>query len=195
MTESVVLRPVAREPVESAAVTIMKGAVGGHVGLFYQFNDDGARRHLHLAWHLRLDDDPAAPADASWVKPRLTQDELDNIADAAHRVATLYQDGLVPYAFDANARFDSNGRLQLDQSLGLTCATFIIRLFEYAGIVLLDEQTWDQDRSANGDERTPRPSVPSSSVSDAGIQHTRSWWRARSAFTRIRPKKLRRPRA
>ena len=152
MTGSVVLHSVSTRASQPAVVTVMEGAVGAHVGLDYQDADDeGARRHLHLAWHLRLENAPVPPDDAFWVEPRLTEAQLDDVAVAAHLIAKGQQDGRVPYALDpADAQFQPDGTLQLNQSLGLTCATFIVLVFGHAGIELLDTITWDQDRS---DER------------------------------------------
>lgn len=148
MTGSVVLHRVSTRPRQAAVVTVMEGLVGAHVGLDYQDADDeGARRHLHLAWHLRLENVPVPPADAFWVEPRLPEAQLDDVAVAAHLIARQQEDGRVPYAFNpADARFDPDGTLQLNHSLGLTCATFVVRVFERAGIELLDTITWSQDR-------------------------------------------------
>jgi hypothetical protein len=79
VTDSVVLHPVSVRPAEPAAVTVMEGAVGAHVGLLC-LAADGTHRHLDLAWHLRLQDKQAPPADALWVEPRLTKYQLTDIA-------------------------------------------------------------------------------------------------------------------
>jgi hypothetical protein len=151
VTDSVVLHPVSTAPTEAAVVTVELNDdhTTAHVGLLYQSNEDETPQHLHLAWHMRLQNDSAAPLEAYWVKPHRTADELEAVADTAHLVATQYQDGGVPYAFDpADARFTPDGTLQRDQSRGLTCATFLVVLFEYAGIHLVERTTWEQHRSA-----------------------------------------------
>ena len=149
MTASIVLHPMSTGPTEAAVVTVEAGAIGAHVGLLFLAGADGARRHLHLAWHMRLEDEPAPPSDALWVAPRLKEQQLDDVAISAHLIAARQRDGRVPYAFDpANARFASDGTLQLNQSIGLTCATFVMLVFEYAGIELLEKTSWDQERSA-----------------------------------------------
>jgi hypothetical protein len=65
-------------------------------------------------------------------------------------IARKHQSGRMPYALARGAEFDSQGTLQLNQSLGLNCATFVLRVFQHARIQLLDEAAWDRDRS---DER------------------------------------------
>ena len=149
MTDAVVLHPASMIPTEAAVVTVMEGAVGAHVGLYYRdAHGEGTRRHLHLAWHLRLEHEQEPPPEAFWVVPRPEEFEMANLAAAAHLIATRQQDGRVPYAFDsADARFERDGTLQLNQSRGLTCATFIILMFEYVGIRLLEKETWEQNRS------------------------------------------------
>ena len=147
MTGAVVLNPMSTVPPEPAVVTIEANEFIAHVGLLYQFDDAQPQRHLHLAGHLSLHDDRAAPPEAFWVEPRLSEDELESVADTAHLIATRHQDGRIPYAFDpADAQF-ADGTLQLNQSRGLTCATFIILLFEYVGISLVNKETWEQHRS------------------------------------------------
>lgn len=152
MTDAVVLHPASMTPTEAAVVTVMEGAVGAHVGLCYRdARGEGTRRHLHLAWHLRLEHEQDPPPEAFWVEPRPEELELANLAAAAHLIAARQQDGRIPYAFKpADARFDADGMLKLNQSRGLTCATFIILMFEYVGIRLLERTTWEQNRS---DER------------------------------------------
>jgi hypothetical protein len=146
--DAVVMMSVSTIPAKDAVVTVMRSPVGAHVGILYRADDDGARRHLHLAWHFRLQNDTAPPVEAFWVEPRLDELELSDVRASARLIAQRQQDGLVPYAFRAlDARFDSAGTLQLNKSLGLTCATFVILVFDHAGIALLEMRTWNHDRS------------------------------------------------
>ncbi len=109
----------------------------------------GTSRHLELAWHLQLEDKPNHPENAFRVEPRLEELALAGLAASARLIAKRQQDGRVPYALDpADARLDPAGTLQLNQSLGLTCATFVVLVFRHARIELLDMITWSQDRPA-----------------------------------------------
>jgi hypothetical protein len=151
VTDTITINPVSVSPAEDAVVTVMKGAVGGHVGLLYRTKDDETRRHLHLAWHYSLQNDSAPPSEAFWVKPQFDELELADVRASARLIAQRRDDGRVPYALrSADARFDRAGTLQLNQSLGLTCASFIVLVFAHAGITLLESETWEQNRS---DER------------------------------------------
>lgn len=149
-TDDLTLSPASAIPREQAAavVTAMAGAVGAHVGIWYRADDEGTRRHLHLAWHHRLMDEPDLEASALWVEPMLDEFEAADVSTSARLIASRHRDGLVPYGLRLAAGFNPDGALQLNGGLGLTCATFVMRVFEHASVPLLDEKTWDSRRSA-----------------------------------------------
>lgn len=164
MTDSVVLHPVSTSPAEAAVVTVELNDddVTAHVGLLYEADDDGGRRYLELAWHLRMQDHEVPPPGAFWVEPRFTKHQLADIAVSALLIARRQREGLIPYAFDpADSRFDAQGTLQLNKSLGLTCATFVLRVFAHAGIRLMNEPTWDErsEERRREDEKAQRKLV------------------------------------
>ena len=67
------------------------------------------------------------------------------------------QEKAVPYALHPrNSLIDTDGTTALGESLGLTCATFVMRLFASARVPLLAESTWDSGRSA---ERQARDAI------------------------------------
>ena len=148
-SEAVTLTTVTTAPMADAVVTVCKSPVGAHVGLFYRVDDAGARRHLHLAFHFLLKDDRAPDVDALWVAPRLDEIALADVRASAHLIARRHKDGRVPYAFHkGDAHFSATtGALELNGSLGLTCATFIDLVFAHAHVPLLDSTTWDEARS------------------------------------------------
>lgn len=147
-SETVNLMPMSTEPVVDAVVTVNTGAVGAHVGLYYRADDAGARQHLHLAFHFRLKNDSAPDADALWVAPRLDEFALADVRRSARLIARRHEDGRIPYAFQqGSAHFSTTGVLELNGSLGLTCATFLDLVFAHAGIPLLDAPTWETGRS------------------------------------------------
>lgn len=148
MTDHVTLKSAATLPTESAVVTVMVGAVGAHVGILYRTDDAGSWRHLHLAFHFRLRNESGAPHDAHWVVPQLDEIALADLSQSAWLIAQRHADGRVPYAFRSGARFEPGGTLTLNQSLGLTCSTFVSLVFAHAGIPLIEEATWEVARSA-----------------------------------------------
>ena len=145
---AVTVAPISKTPAEDAVITVMEGAVGAHVGILYRADDEGARRHLHLAWHFLLKNEAAPLADALWVEPHLDELALADLRASAHLIAKRQEDGRVPYALrSADAEFSHAGVLQLNKSVGLTCATFVILVFSHAHIELVDKTTWDHGRS------------------------------------------------
>ncbi len=147
MTDAVIVRPASDIPAEDVVVFVMKGAVGAHVGMLYRADAAGERRYLHLAWHHRLQNEPTLSSKSWWIVPCLDDFELADLRTSARLIARRHQDGLVPYSFrPAAAHFDRDGTLRLNDSIGLTCATFVLLVFAHAGIHLLDSATWDTDR-------------------------------------------------
>lgn len=147
-SREVVLVPVSTVPEADAVVTVCKSPVGAHAGLSYRADDAGMRRHLHLAFHHLLRNDEAPSPDAFWVRPRLDEFELADVRASAHLIGRRHEDGKIPYAFQrGTARFSAAGALELNGSLGLTCATFLELVFAHANILLLDTPTWEEGRS------------------------------------------------
>lgn len=148
MTDVVAHRFVAM-PAYDAVVTIMRGAVGGHVGILYRRDASGNCAHLHLAGHLRLQNDDAVIPGACWVVPALDELALSDLRASASLIAKRLASKGVPYALrPLDARFDGDGLLQLNQSRGLTCATFVLLVMAHALVTLVDATTWDEDRTS-----------------------------------------------
>jgi hypothetical protein len=109
--------------------------------------------HLHLAFHHRLCDEPWASTPAKWVVPAYA-DPTHSVRTLAALLARRHEDGQVPYALDpANASIDpANGEVRLRESLGLTCSTFVVRLFEGARVPLVVESSWQTRTDARREE-------------------------------------------
>lgn len=142
-------------PSHPAAAVVHPSIVGAHVALFYQSDDSGSRRLLHQAWHHKTcDDDPGTYADEAeialqWVAPGLDDDELNDLRTHAALVAKHIRARTIPYAIAArDAAILSDGSVTLGESLGLTCATFLLALFDAAQVKLLALGSWDTDRTA-----------------------------------------------
>ena len=134
-----------------AALFVQRGSVGAHVGVLHA-DDAGTLMLLHQAWHHvslheKLEDCLADPEQDSlfWVPPGLDEDEQNDLRAHAVLVAKRFHEGGLPYAFaPKNAVVGPDGRVNLGESYGLTCATFVILLFKAAHIPLVDEATWLQ---------------------------------------------------
>jgi len=142
-------------PTSDAAVFVHEGPIGAHVGLVYRTATSGLHRLLHQAWHYDTHDDTIADwsvvarASLWWVIPGLDPYELADLRMAAMRTANGLMERQIPYAMDRkDAAIDSEGVVDLRASLGLTCATFVLLLFESANLQLIDAASWARDRSA-----------------------------------------------
>lgn len=135
-----------RMPRQDAVVSVMIGGAGSHAGICYRLNDEGERRHLHLAGHLRLKNEPS-PSDMLWVEPALDESALADVCTFARLIARKYAKGDVPYAFSSEGvTLTEEGVLRLNGKSGVTCAVFLILVFRHSGINLVDIASWN-DRS------------------------------------------------
>jgi hypothetical protein len=124
-----------------AAIGICAGAVGLHVGVLYRAADDRIAV-IHLAWHFQLRCDRSLERWA-FAPPRIDPIELEVLSGFCALVEAVRP--AIPYGFlriasslDDEARFVPG-----PGEVGLTCATFVMAMFAWARIALLDEATWE----------------------------------------------------
>jgi hypothetical protein len=119
-----------------------------HIGVLCRESFDKKLRFIHLAFHddLRLDDDTAKCF--LWVEAKL-EDEAASVAAAqARRIYRRYQAGGIPYGFSPyTGYFGPQGEIRWTApGNGLTCATFVLAVFDSAGVRLAKGETWPIDR-------------------------------------------------
>jgi hypothetical protein len=136
-------------PLEHAAITLMRGAVGLHAGILFRTSDQRCRI-LHLAFHYRLACE-AEPTRWAFVSAAIDPIDLQVLAGMCATLDAVRPE--IPYGLRrGTSRFDEHGRFVPGPGdAGLTCATFIQAVFDWARIPLLDEATWevrDEDREA-----------------------------------------------
>lgn len=134
-----------------------RSSVGAHVALCYRAGTDAGHRVLEQAWHFDTRDQTledflkSAPRclPVRGVEPTaLDEDERDALRAACARVARHVGQVTLPYALNArDARIGEDGSVSLGTAQGLTCATFLLCVFEVARVQLLDTSTWDTGRS------------------------------------------------
>jgi len=122
-------------------VAIGSGAFSpyGHVGLIHREREQV--RFLHLAWHFWLQEDELQSY--AWVVTPLLAEHAMLVAARCRSIARKHSAG-IPYApkFLAS-RFDDEGELVLGKGEhGFTCATFILAVFEHAGLPLVSKESW-----------------------------------------------------
>jgi len=111
-----------------------------HVGLIYRIDDSGPQ-FCHLAWHFILKDEPL-PEEYYWGPSGL--DEINKPFMAAY-IALLKQNAKsIPYGISyTGIYFDDQGQYIVHPiGYGLTCATFILAVFERNGFNLLQTKYW-----------------------------------------------------
>jgi hypothetical protein len=122
-----------------------------HAGLLYR--DGGGLSVLHYAMHHHLPDDPLerfldsfVDEDLVFVLPDLHDGVKRFLAGFCRRIARSRRNRTIPYAFqdDPEAVFAlTTGDLtKLDDDRGLTCSTFVLRVFLSVGIQVIDRAGW-----------------------------------------------------
>jgi len=169
-------RPI--EDIEFAAIAISAvSPTQRHIGLLHR--DSSSVLLLHLAWHHDLRNHSPGP-NYIWISPRVPSRRLRHVAAKCRQVWRANPDG-IPYAFSPpNDCFDANTGAYLlgPTGHGLTCASFVLAVFESVGLRLVDQETWPANRA--GDEEWKQwvllqltqgnpPATPTASAHSWGI--------------------------
>lgn len=118
------------------------GPLQRHIGLLHRHQ--GQIRNLHLAWHGDLRDQPCDDNACVWVEPKLHLSRARQVAARCRQIARA-NGRYVPYGFSLpTARFDpATGRFIFGPtSTGLTCATFVLAVFDFACVPLAVYGSW-----------------------------------------------------
>lgn len=114
-----------------------------HVGILYR-RDDGATRMCHLAWHHTLNSDDLPTSNYAWLQSGL--DDIDRkVARAVFAGINETKKLPIPYSVVYQGIYFEPGTLRFmrgEPGAGLTCATFIMAIFDSLGIPLLANDTW-----------------------------------------------------
>jgi hypothetical protein len=137
------LRNPKEEPfdgIDRVGVAATRNPIGGvHVGLLYRSGAEILLCHFPYEAHLRNEH----PSDKYlWQTSNLPSLDQQSVADYIRLVS---QNKDLPYGFDYQGiYFDSAGHyVRRVRGAGLTCATFIMAVFQSLGFTLLDETTWE----------------------------------------------------
>jgi len=99
---------------------------------------------LHLTWHYELRNEPPKES-YIWVECALPSLRTRQVAAKCRLIWKRHKEEGLPYGLSyARGAFDPlNGKLLLDPgSSGLTCATFVLAIFQTCGIQLVQAETW-----------------------------------------------------
>ncbi len=138
-------------PKVAIAITIVsKGQ--RHVGIFHKSEDQKQVSLLHFAWHHQLINNEKPDPYYAWIELPIHPLRARQVAARCRQVFGENR-GRLTYAFSSpNDCLDSTTGAYLfgPNRYGLTCATFVMAVFQIAGINLLDFETWPPSRE--GDE-------------------------------------------
>lgn len=119
-----------------------------HIGVLCREPADKRLRFIHLAFHddLRLEDDITKCF--LWIEAKLEDEPAAVVAAQARRVYRRERRGGVPYGFSPyTGYFGPRGEIRWTApGNGLTCATFVLAVFDAAGVRLAQGETWPSDR-------------------------------------------------
>lgn len=142
------VRALKPDGAEAASVVLAGGAVRFHAGIAYRAAT-GDLRILHLAGHCRV---RVLAPEGGWAEIVPALDLIDQQIIAAHCVTLAEARPEVPYGLKAEGHFLEDGRFVPGRSgTGLTCASFVQKVFEWCRCPLVDESSWtyrDDDVSA-----------------------------------------------
>lgn len=142
-------RPFAE--IRHVAVAIAVARVGQqHTGILHKEEVLDEVRLAHLAWHNQLKN--SQPKDAYlWIDPQIPTRRARQAAARCRQILRANNRG-IPYAFSPpNDSFDhqTGSFLFGPTRAGLTCASFVLAVFDSAGIRLADYATWPQQRAGD----------------------------------------------
>lgn len=121
-----------------------------HLALAFSAPDRNQK--LHLAWHCRMRLDDITRADlGAYVHIRLPLERAEDAIACCLQVFRANTSNQIPYGFGGFlSRFHAEtGEYQALGQSGMTCATFVLSVLDYAGIQVLRAETWemrDDDR-------------------------------------------------
>jgi len=139
-----------------AAVAILRGDGISHAGVFYRDDQQNPTRVVHFGRHNWPIEDELAAEGWQWMPPHVDIDQLllDQAAAMCQRVAKNIGNRRIPYGFAKGASYINGDGLVVIEgaSVGLSCSTFVMILFERVRIFLLDAASW-QPRDDDEDDR------------------------------------------
>ena len=113
-----------------------------HIGILHV--QSGSELLLHLEWHCRLTSE-APTEDWLVVNLKINKDRLTQVAAKCRQVLGANARGGIPYGFsEPNDCFDIRDGHYLfgPTKHGLTCSSFVVAIFRYAGVNLVQSNTW-----------------------------------------------------
>ena len=133
--------------ISAIAIALYSNREGGvHTGILHRDFVANKLYFLHLADHNQLkNEDVTHGIDAYFVIPPINVMILRALAGFCRNIAQNYKNGEMKYSFflPEHPIWSDKGRLMLEGlSNGLTCSHFVISIFEYKKIKLIERSEW-----------------------------------------------------
>ncbi len=139
--------------VKHVAVAIGQTGPGQyHIGLIHREAAAPDVLCLHLAWHCRLKNESAGSLISHWIDMPIPSRRAQQVAARCRQIWKANGASSIPYGFShPSDSFDSmSGRFLIGPTRhGLTCASFVLAVFHFAGIPLVQHETWPADRQGD----------------------------------------------
>lgn len=115
-----------------------------HCGIVYKYQNKF--NAIHLAWHnvLKNDDDTTKFPNYLYIKSAIPISRQNSIAAMCRLILKRKNEKQIPYGLlYSGGKFTKDGILNLDsKESGLTCATFVLAVYDTCQIKLIDFNNW-----------------------------------------------------
>lgn len=156
------------------AVTLLRERGQQHVGIIHMDDSTSEVCMLHLAWHHDLRNSNPKTSYA-WIAPPIHKLRARQVAAFCRKVYRSNSHSGIPYAFSpASDCFDvQSGAFMLGpHRIGLTCASFVLGVFDSTGLPLIHYDEWPPSRS--GDEDWQQSIIQELEKDGASTEHIRA---------------------
>ncbi len=116
-----------------------------HTGIVFQVDASVPHQFMHLAWHNDFRLQKNLGSNYCWVDPNMPTARLRQVAAICEDIAHANQHGQIPYSFGSPiSAFDEQTKEFLvgPTNTGLTCASFVLAVFERAQLRLTLYHGW-----------------------------------------------------
>jgi hypothetical protein len=157
------------ENIQGVGIGLYKAAK--HIGLLCRDAAGTKLRFLHLAFHEDLREQDDTSKCVLWVEAKLEKEQADVVAAQARLIYSVHALGGIPFGFSPySGYFGAKGAIEWSApGNGLTCSTFVLAVFDRAGIRLVNGETWPTGRE--DDIRIQREMIEHVRKRDASAAH------------------------
>ena len=124
-----------------------------HIGILHRAPDSPEIKMLNLAWHHQLRNEKPEE-NYLWLKPGINPRRLKQLAAKCRLVWKRHRIGGVPFGFSPPSSFfdKKTGQFLIGFTKhGLTCATFVLAVFDLVGLKLVNYGSWPLGRPGDSD--------------------------------------------